>query len=74
MTTKLSHLEQTFAEAERLHPDLMEPYACRLSDAEGSDERRAIMRMGLRETFRQRYPMPAGCAWPGEAVPIEAGS
>lgn len=54
------HLCATFAHAERLHPDLMEPYSTRLGDAADASERTAIMRAGLRETFRRRYPMPEG--------------
>lgn len=56
-------LQTTFESAERWHPDLMEPYTTRLGDAESLAERTEIMRAGLRETFRRRYPMPAGCDW-----------
>jgi hypothetical protein len=59
-----SHLQSTFEHAERLHPDLMEPYTTRLGDAETEVEKIEIMRAGLRETFRRRYPMPAGSEWP----------
>jgi hypothetical protein len=58
------HLQNTFTDAERLHPDLMEPYTTRLGDAETEAEKTEIMRGGLRETFRRRYPMPTGCEWP----------
>lgn len=58
--TKPTHLSVAFAEAEKLHPDLMEPYSSRLGEAQASDERRAIMEAGLRETFRRRWPMPDG--------------
>lgn len=65
----LQHLTATFEAAEKAHRDLMEPYSCRLADA-SADERAEIMRAGLRETFRRRYPMPAGFAWPkAEAEP-----
>lgn len=56
----ITHLEQTFRDAERAHPDLLEPYSARLADAETADARVAIMEAGLRETFQQRYPMPDG--------------
>jgi hypothetical protein len=52
------HLCDTFAEAERTHPDLMEPYSIRLGDARTADERTAVMRAGLRETIRMRFPLP----------------
>lgn len=51
------HLCETFAQTERTFPDLMEPYAIRLGDAETADERMLIMQAGLRETFKQREPM-----------------
>jgi hypothetical protein len=51
------HLTETFAAAEREFPDLMERYSSRLAEAETADERVAIMRAGLRETIRARYPM-----------------
>lgn len=56
----ITHLEQTFRDAERSHPDLLEPYSSRLAEAESADTRVAIMQAGLRETFQQRYPMPDG--------------
>lgn len=64
-------LAELFESAERAHPDLMERYGNRLADAETTAERAEIMRAGLRETFRQRYPMPKGVEWPkaAEAVP-----
>lgn len=52
------HLAQTFAAAERAFPDLMERYSSRLGEATTATERVAIMRAGLRETIRDRYPMP----------------
>lgn len=72
--TRPTHLETTFTEAERLHPDLMERYSARLAEAESSDERRSIMWAGLRETFRRRFPMPVGACWPGEAAIPAAAS
>ena len=56
--TGINHLRSTFEEAERLHPDLMEPHSTRLAEAQDASEAIAIMREGLRRTFRQRYPMP----------------
>lgn len=54
-------LSQTFETAEKAHPDLMEPYSVRLGEAtDDAHERMEIMRAGLRETFRRRYPMPEG--------------
>jgi hypothetical protein len=51
----LAHLEETFAHAVDQRPDLMEPYLIRLGGTtEG--ERKVIMREGLRETFKLRYP------------------
>lgn len=67
MTAK-SHLEHTFEDSERTHRDLMEPYTCRLAEALTSDERIAIMEMGLRETFKRRHPMPAGGCWPDGSI------
>lgn len=51
------HLAETFEAAERAHPDLMERYSARLAEAATAGERVAIMRAGLRETIRQRFPM-----------------
>lgn len=56
----LTHLFET---AERDHPDLMERYSARLADAASASERVEVMRCALRETFRQRYPMPEHL-WP----------
>jgi hypothetical protein len=62
------HLTQVFEEAERLHPELMERYSILLVQAfDDAAERKAIMRRGLRETFRLRYPMPEGF-YDGEAA------
>jgi hypothetical protein len=47
-----------FADAEKLHPDLMEPYATLLAGAQDAAERMKVMRDGLGDTFRRRYPMP----------------
>lgn len=67
--TKPTHLAVTFAEAERCHPDLMEPYSGLLAEASTSDERRNVMEAGLRETFRGRFPM-ADERWP-KAAPVD---
>jgi hypothetical protein len=66
----LQHLTVTFGLAERAHPDLMEPYSCRLAEAADAVERAEIMRAGLRETFRARWPMPEAF-WPGPQLPRE---
>lgn len=56
---------EVFREAEKRFPDLMEPYVNRLADvADDADQTIKIMREGLAATFRQRYPMPDGVAWP----------
>jgi hypothetical protein len=52
-----SHLTATFNSACASHPDLMEPYLIALSAAE-PDEEVSIMRRGLRETIKQRFPLP----------------
>lgn len=54
------HLAEVFGLAEKHHSGLLEPYTVMLVDAERAEDRRDIMRAGLRETFRQRYPMPEG--------------
>jgi len=46
----LQHLTETFKQACRAYPDLMEPYMVRL-DGENDKE---IMRAGLRETILKR--------------------
>lgn len=51
----LEHLRQTFDRACFAHPDLMEPYMVRLESAPEL-EHKEIMRSGLRETIKQRYP------------------
>jgi len=52
------HISQTFAAAEKAHPDLMEPYSVLLGEArEDAAERMEIMRRGLRETIRRRVPL-----------------
>lgn len=62
------HLSQTFEAAERDHRELMEPYSIMLAQAsDNAAERMEIMRMGLRETFRRREPMPDGF-YKGKAV------
>jgi hypothetical protein len=52
----LKHITSTFEEAERSHPDLMEPYSTRLGEAETNEEKLEIMRAGLRETIKARWP------------------
>lgn len=56
MTADL-HLAETFRQAESSHPDLMEPYAVLLVEAEGVEDRVSIMRRGLRETIAGRFPL-----------------
>jgi hypothetical protein len=63
------NLVEIFEAAERLHPDLMEPYSSRLDGVLDATEAEAIMRAGLADTFRQRFPMPDYC-WP---KPLPAG-
>lgn len=70
MTAGIGLTEQVFKEAERLHPDLMEPYSSRLGDELDAAERQHIMRKGLAETFRRRHPMPASC-WSTPCTPQE---
>lgn len=66
--TGFKHLSHTFEEAERSHRDLMEPYSIMLVQAtDDASERMEIMRAGLRQTFRRRYPMPDGF-YDGKAV------
>lgn len=55
--------ESIFVEAEKRHPELMEPWSTRVGDCADRSERQATMRAGLAATFRQRYPMPAGAKW-----------
>ena len=52
-----AHLCATFDEVARQFPQLMEPYAILLGDTEAPIAKTDIMRRGLRETFKQRYPM-----------------
>jgi hypothetical protein len=70
------HLAQTFAAAERSHPDLMEPYSVLLAEAEDATARVAIMRRGLRETIRQRFPLPGEARIPprsADVAPLASG-
>ena len=55
--------ESIFVEAEKRHPDLMEPWSSRLADCADKAERQTMMRAGLAATFRARFPMPAGVKW-----------
>lgn len=52
------HLAGTFAENERMFPDIMEPWSIMLADRDlSASERVDIMRRGLRETIGARYPL-----------------
>lgn len=51
----VAHLSATFDEATRAFPALFEPYLILLADAD-EVEKIDIMRRGLRETFKARYP------------------
>lgn len=65
--TIFSDLTTTFEAAEQLHPDLMMPYSEKLSGELTDAERIEIMREGLRNTFRDRFPM-ADNHWPSPAA------
>lgn len=71
--TVFGHLMQTYQAAEAAHPDLMEPYAQALSDAENREAMAKVMRLALAETFRKRYPMPDEF-WPKVQQPAEASA
>jgi hypothetical protein len=58
------HNSSVFDDAVAKHPDLMERYVIMLGDADDRDEQMRVMWRGLRETFRQRHPLPAGGIWP----------
>lgn len=49
------HLDGTFSRAAAAWPDLMERYVVMLADATDDEQRRRIMRVGLRETVAARY-------------------
>jgi len=51
------HLDETFTRAISERPDLMEPYLVKLAEAQTEEEGAAIMRQGLRETIKLRYPL-----------------
>jgi hypothetical protein len=51
------HTQATFDACARMWPDLMEPYANRLLDELQPEERQQIMRQGLRETIKKRFPL-----------------
>jgi hypothetical protein len=70
----IKQLTTLFEAAEKAHPDLMEPYSVRLAEAADAVERAAVMRAGLRETFRARWPMPEGFAWPEPATAATSSS
>lgn len=59
-----AHLTATFDEAARAFPGLLERYVIMLADASEDGEKIDIMRRGLRETIKARYPQhqPAGAA------------
>jgi hypothetical protein len=50
------HINRTFQNACRVHPELMEKYQILLPGIDFLDERTALMRTALQETFSQRYP------------------
>lgn len=52
-----AHLAATFAAACAEHPDIMERHEILLGDADSQAAEIAIMRRGLRETIRARYPL-----------------
>lgn len=56
MCPDFAHLQQTFNQQAREHPDLMEPYITLLGQSDNQEDQRRVMWRGLRETFRQRYP------------------
>lgn len=71
--TGFDHLRSTFEAAERSHRDVMEQYTVLLAQEDlTSVEKISIMRAGLRETFRARFPMPEGVPWPKAEVVQEA--
>lgn len=50
------HLRETFDQACRAFPDIMEPYAIAAADL-NADELKRHMRRALAETIRARYPL-----------------
>lgn len=52
----IAHLAATFDEAARTFQALFEPYQILLGDAPDEADRVDIMRRGLRETIKARYP------------------
>lgn len=52
-----AHLSETFTLVGKQFPSLLEPYEILLADAHDDAARVEIMRRGLRETIRQRYPL-----------------
>jgi hypothetical protein len=59
--TVFEHLFSTYRSAEIAHPDLMEPFAQAVSDAEDREAMARAMRHALAQTFRRRYPADS---WP----------
>jgi hypothetical protein len=53
-----AHLRHVFDHACKHFPDLLEPYVTRLGELSGDrrEDEIPIMRAGLRETFKQRWP------------------
>jgi len=50
----------------RTHPDLMEPYVILLESTTSEDEQQRLIWRALRETIRQRYPLPQPAEEPAE--------
>lgn len=51
------HLNATFSGAVKAFPDIMEPWVLRLDGLTDTAEITAVMRHGLRETIKLRYPL-----------------
>lgn len=51
------HLRETFEQACRGYPDMMEPYVVRISDLTDLAEIESFMRSALAETIRARFPL-----------------
>jgi hypothetical protein len=57
-----AHLRDTFDAAAKAFPDIMEPYVLRLDGLTDQNEITNVMRQGMRETIKQRYPLREGTA------------
>jgi len=70
-----AHLSETFSIAAKQFPALLEPYEILLADAHDDAARVEIMRRGLRETIKERYPMhpPSAPETPALNALIKAG-